>query len=44
MEKNFQLGYNLSSEEHSPNDLVKNARLAEETGFDFVMISDHYHP
>jgi len=39
-----QLGYALSSEEHAPNDLVRNARRAEEIGFDFLMISDHYHP
>ena len=37
-------GYTLSSEEHSPLDLVRNARRAEEVGFDFVSISDHYHP
>ena len=27
------LGYHLSSEEHGPNDLVENARRAEEAGF-----------
>jgi coenzyme F420-dependent glucose-6-phosphate dehydrogenase len=40
----LEYGYNLSSEEHSPNDLVKNARRAEEIGLDFALISDHYHP
>jgi len=40
----LEIGYNLSSEEHSPNDLVKNAQQAEEIGFDFALISDHYHP
>ena len=40
----MELGYKLSSEEHRPNDLVKNARLAEEAGFTFAMISDHFHP
>ena len=39
-----QFGYALSSEEHRPNDLVKYARQAEETGFTFALISDHYHP
>jgi coenzyme F420-dependent glucose-6-phosphate dehydrogenase len=39
-----EFGYNLSSEEHSPNDLVKNAQRAEEVGFEFALISDHYHP
>ena len=37
-------GYTLSSEEHPPPALVRNARRAEERGFDFVSISDHYHP
>jgi G6PDH family F420-dependent oxidoreductase len=37
-------GYTLSSEEHSPGDLVAHARRAEEAGFDFLSISDHYHP
>jgi coenzyme F420-dependent glucose-6-phosphate dehydrogenase len=37
-------GYTLSSEEHAPRDLVDNARRAEEAGFDFVSISDHFHP
>lgn len=34
----------LSSEEHGPRRLVELAGLAEEHGFDFVSISDHYHP
>jgi coenzyme F420-dependent glucose-6-phosphate dehydrogenase len=37
-------GYALSSEEHAPADLVRNARTAEEAGFDFLSISDHFHP
>lgn len=40
----FELGYALSSEEHAPNDLVRYARRAEEAGFTFALISDHYHP
>ena len=39
-----EFGYALSSEEHTPNDLVANARKAEEHGFEFAMISDHFHP
>jgi coenzyme F420-dependent glucose-6-phosphate dehydrogenase len=39
-----QFGYALSSEEHNPSDLVLYAQRAEEVGFDFAMISDHYHP
>ena len=38
------LGYALSSEEHAPHDLVQYARQAEEVGFAFALISDHYHP
>jgi coenzyme F420-dependent glucose-6-phosphate dehydrogenase len=38
------IGYALSSEEQTPNDMVHNARKAEDIGFDFLMISDHYHP
>jgi coenzyme F420-dependent glucose-6-phosphate dehydrogenase len=37
-------GYTLSSEEHSPQDLVSNAVSAEAAGFDFASISDHFHP
>ena len=39
-----QLGYTLSSEEHGPNRLVEIATRAEEAGFDFLSISDHFHP
>ncbi len=39
-----RLGYALSSEEHTPNDLVRNARAAEDAGFGFALISDHFHP
>ncbi len=40
----FELGYSLSSEEHRPNDLVRYAKRAEEVGFTFALISDHFHP
>ena len=40
----MQLGYSLSAEEHRPLDLVSNARGAEEAGFSFALVSDHYHP
>src|SRR5215211_9294726 len=40
----IKLGYALSSEEHTPNDLVRHASLAEAAGFTFALISDHYHP
>lgn len=39
-----KIGYTLSSEEHSPLDLVKYAKMAEEAGFEYGFISDHFHP
>ena len=40
----MKLGYALSSEEHPPDVLVQNARAAEAAGFEFALISDHFHP
>ncbi|MFI7058482.1 TIGR03557 family F420-dependent LLM class oxidoreductase [Streptosporangium canum] len=37
-------GYFLSSEEHGPKELVRQARLAERAGFEALWISDHFHP
>jgi len=37
-------GMTLSSEEHAPPRLVELAEQAEGLGFDYVSISDHYHP
>jgi G6PDH family F420-dependent oxidoreductase len=39
-----KFGYALSSEEHQPLQLVENAARAERAGFDFAVISDHFHP
>jgi coenzyme F420-dependent glucose-6-phosphate dehydrogenase len=39
-----KIGFTLSSEEHGPGDLLLYGRLAEEAGFDFLTISDHFHP
>src|SRR3954447_22374090 len=39
-----ELGYALSSEEHSPRELVRHAVAAERAGFSFALISDHFHP
>jgi len=39
-----EFGYAFSSEEHTPNDLVRHAQLAEEAGFTYGLISDHFHP
>ncbi|MFF3153231.1 LLM class F420-dependent oxidoreductase [Streptomyces sp. NPDC057910] len=39
-----EYGYFLSSEEHTPTELVEQARMAEQAGFTALWISDHYHP
>ncbi|MGH2679132.1 MAG: TIGR03557 family F420-dependent LLM class oxidoreductase [Actinomycetota bacterium] len=39
-----RIGYTLSSEEHGPGDLLLYGRIAEESGFDFLTVSDHFHP
>ena len=39
-----ELGFAISSEDHPPNELVRQAALAERAGFTFCLISDHYHP
>jgi G6PDH family F420-dependent oxidoreductase len=39
-----EFGYTLMCEQSGPKDLVKEARAAEEIGFDFAVISDHYFP
>ncbi|MCW3030680.1 MAG: luciferase-like protein [Solirubrobacterales bacterium] len=40
----MKIGYFLSSEEAGPSDLVRQARMAEDAGFDGLWISDHFHP
>jgi G6PDH family F420-dependent oxidoreductase len=44
MPTGIEIGYALSSEEHTPQDLIEHARLAETSGFPFALISDHFHP
>jgi coenzyme F420-dependent glucose-6-phosphate dehydrogenase len=39
-----ELGFALSSEDHPPNELVRQAVVAERAGFGFCLVSDHYHP
>jgi len=39
-----RLGIALSAEQHGPNALVEKARRAEEAGFEFALVSDHFHP
>jgi G6PDH family F420-dependent oxidoreductase len=38
------IGYFLSCEEFGPKELVRQARLAEDAGFQRLWISDHFHP
>lgn len=38
------LGLSLISEEHGPNELVDAAARAEDAGFEFALVSDHFHP
>jgi coenzyme F420-dependent glucose-6-phosphate dehydrogenase len=40
----IEIGYTLSSEEFGPTDLIGLAARAEEAGFTFALISDHFHP
>jgi G6PDH family F420-dependent oxidoreductase len=39
-----EIGYAFSSEEHPPAALVEHARVAEDAGFTWGLISDHIHP
>ncbi|GAA2412346.1 LLM class F420-dependent oxidoreductase [Streptomyces glaucosporus] len=39
-----EYGYFLACEDHGPEALVEQARMAEEAGFTSLWISDHYHP
>jgi G6PDH family F420-dependent oxidoreductase len=39
-----RIGYVLSCEEFGPQDLVAQARAAEDAGFEALWISDHFHP
>jgi G6PDH family F420-dependent oxidoreductase len=38
------IGYFLSCEEFGPRELVRQAKWAQEAGFERLWISDHYHP
>ncbi|WP_326822161.1 TIGR03557 family F420-dependent LLM class oxidoreductase [Streptosporangium sp. NBC_01756] len=40
----MQVGYKLAAEAFGPAELVRQAVRAEQAGFDFVEISDHFHP
>ncbi len=36
--------YFCGHEQYQPEDLVRHARLAEQAGFDFLVVSEHFHP
>ncbi|WIM99519.1 TIGR03557 family F420-dependent LLM class oxidoreductase [Actinoplanes oblitus] len=40
----MRFGYKLMAEAFDPKELIRQAVRAEQAGFDFVEISDHYHP
>lgn len=40
----MQIGFKLFAEAFDPKEIVRQAVRAEEAGFDFVEVSDHYHP
>lgn len=40
----MQIGYKLTTEGFGPKEIIRQAVRAEEAGFDFVEISDHFHP
>jgi G6PDH family F420-dependent oxidoreductase len=42
--RRIEIGYALSSEERQPDELVRHAQAAENSGFEFALISDHFHP
>lgn len=39
-----RIGFTLSTEEYTPAELIEQARLAEDAGFDAIGVSDHFHP
>ncbi|MEV8441745.1 LLM class F420-dependent oxidoreductase [Actinosynnema sp. NPDC051121] len=40
----MRIGYTLMTEQAGPRELVEHAALAEQAGFDFEVMSDHYSP
>lgn len=39
-----RFGYFLSAEDHTPAELIEQAELAQQAGFESLWISDHFHP
>ena len=44
MATQVEVGYTLSSEERQPEELIRLAQMAEDSGFGYALISDHFHP
>jgi G6PDH family F420-dependent oxidoreductase len=40
----MKIGYKLATEAFAPTEIVSQAQRAEQAGFDFVELSDHFHP
>ncbi|MEU5566100.1 TIGR03557 family F420-dependent LLM class oxidoreductase [Micromonospora musae] len=40
----MKIGYKLATEGYGPKEIIRQAVRAEQVGFDFVEMSDHYHP
>ena len=40
----MQIGLKIATEAFGPKEVVRQATEAEDAGFDFVELSDHYHP
>lgn len=40
----MQIGYKLATEAFGPEEIIRQAFRAERAGFDFVEMSDHFHP
>jgi G6PDH family F420-dependent oxidoreductase len=40
----MRIGYKLATEGFGPKELIRQAVLAERAGFDFIEMSDHFHP
>ena len=40
----MRIGFGLSSEEYTPDELMAQVKLAQQAGFAALWVSDHYHP
>lgn len=40
----MKIGYKLATEAFGPAEIIRQAAAAEQAGFDFVELSDHFHP